>query len=318
MNGNRLTPKDGVNIYFRAIVLLVAFQLVAGVFLFVVSIFVKNEQTINIINFLMMGVLELCNILAVVFTLKTTKRKLTFGFKPIKWYVALLSFLASAVCIACFVLPAQWFGFLLEKMGFQMVSSFETGSFIESIVLLVIVVFVAPICEELVYRGALFGGLLKQKGVLTSALISGICFALMHMNPVQTVYQFFLGTVACLLAYATRSVLSAIILHAGNNLFALIMEEITMPEFPIVNTPSIKLLIITIEMFIVGVSLIYLIFKICSSSAKGNGGYRAELLKEYQTEEKSSVKLYMIASLIICIVMWIFVLVSGIFTFEIS
>ena len=71
-------------------------------------------------------------------------------------------------------------------------------------------------------------------------------------------------------------------------------------------------------MFIVGVSLIYLIFKICSSSAKGNGGYRAELLKEYQTEEKSSVKLYMIASLIICIVMWIFVLVSGIFTFEIS
>jgi membrane protease YdiL (CAAX protease family) len=79
---------------------------------------------------------------------------------------------------------------------------------------------VAPVFEEIVFRGFLFQGLRKKTGAGWAAVISTVLFALTH-----TQYDMFgwisvgtMGMVACYLTLRTGSLKSAIALHALGNL----------------------------------------------------------------------------------------------------
>ncbi len=58
---------------------------------------------------------------------------------------------------------------------------------------------IAPIAEELLFRGVLFAYMRRFLGVRAALLVSALIFGVYHGNPVQGVYAFLMG---CLIAYS--------------------------------------------------------------------------------------------------------------------
>lgn len=99
--------------------------------------------------------------------------------------------------------------------------SSQFGSF--GIQLLLIAVL-APISEEVFFRGLLFGGLRRRMGPYLAALISGVLFGMMHAptGPSAVLPLIIFGIVLALIYERTGSLWPAIGLHAFNNTIALI------------------------------------------------------------------------------------------------
>ncbi|MDO5345134.1 MAG: type II CAAX endopeptidase family protein [Lachnospiraceae bacterium] len=66
--------------------------------------------------------------------------------------------------------------------------------------------------EEFMFRGIYFHGI-RPAGILKGALVSGLCFGLLHMNINQFIYAFVLGVVFALLVEAAGSVTASMIPH---------------------------------------------------------------------------------------------------------
>ncbi len=84
----------------------------------------------------------------------------------------------------------------------------------------VLLAFVAPLTEELFFRGFVFGVLRERVGVVGGALATGVVFGLVHVagSPIETVgVLVILGVLLCALYQRTGSILPCIALHALNN-----------------------------------------------------------------------------------------------------
>src|SRR3954468_7920658 len=80
--------------------------------------------------------------------------------------------------------------------------------------------FVAPLAEELFFRGFTYGVLREKLGIGWGALATGLVFGLVHVagSPIETVgVLIILGVLLCLLYQQTGSLLPCIALHAVNN-----------------------------------------------------------------------------------------------------
>ena len=80
------------------------------------------------------------------------------------------------------------------------------------------VVIVAPIGEEIVFRGFLQKFLENYwKDITRAVLVTSLFFAMIHFNPYCTIQIYLLGVVLGFLAWKTKSVVPSIILHSINN-----------------------------------------------------------------------------------------------------
>lgn len=70
-----------------------------------------------------------------------------------------------------------------------------------------------PVCEELLFRGAIYNGYRNSAGPFKAMIFSAFLFALIHMNLNQAMYAFFIGFVLVLLKEATGSIWASIIYH---------------------------------------------------------------------------------------------------------
>jgi len=78
------------------------------------------------------------------------------------------------------------------------------------------VVFVAPIMEEIIFRGILYKKLSPYGGKVY-IFFSSLFFAIIHQNIYQLFYAFALGLVFGLITWSTGTIRYAIILHIGLN-----------------------------------------------------------------------------------------------------
>lgn len=123
-----------------------------------------------------------------------------------------------------FILPASWFALFLQNIGYHSSMGVELVSVGHYILGGIVMVLIAPFVEELIFRGFLLSGLTKKFGTHLSCLLCGLAFALMHMNPEQTVYQFCLGYVCSLAAIKGKSLLGPMLIHAISNLIAILLD----------------------------------------------------------------------------------------------
>jgi len=101
------------------------------------------------------------------------------------------------------------------------------------------IAIMAPLVEELLFRGAIQGHLLR-KGMkpVYAILIASAVFGIVHMNPIQIPFAFAIGMIFGWLYYRTGSVVPGIIGHFINNSIACIqMAVMTKEEF---NTKTIE------------------------------------------------------------------------------
>ena len=87
------------------------------------------------------------------------------------------------------------------------------------------VVIVAPIGEEIVFRGFLQKFLEDYwKDITRAVLVTSLFFAMIHFNPFWTIQIYLLGVVLGFLAWKTKSVFPSIMLHSINNGTAYILS----------------------------------------------------------------------------------------------
>jgi membrane protease YdiL (CAAX protease family) len=109
--------------------------------------------------------------------------------------------------------PPSWFWELFNKI-------FENDYGIAGAILKVVVI--APIVEELIFRGVIMHGLMRNYSRITAVLVSALLFALFHLNPWQFPATFILGLVLGILMVRTRNIILCILGHAINNGLVLI------------------------------------------------------------------------------------------------
>ena len=82
----------------------------------------------------------------------------------------------------------------------------------------------APVCEELVFRGAVLRALLRWTPRHWLAIaISALLFALIHANPIQMPHAFLIGLLLGWLYYRTDSIVPGIVYHWVNNTIAYVV-----------------------------------------------------------------------------------------------
>lgn len=86
-------------------------------------------------------------------------------------------------------------------------------------------VVLAPILEEVFFRGQILGSIKHKYGSFWALLVSSLLFALIHGNPPQMVNAFFMGLILGYICLKTGSLLSVIVIHAFNNALAYIQLE---------------------------------------------------------------------------------------------
>lgn len=83
--------------------------------------------------------------------------------------------------------------------------------------LLLLAVFVAPVCEEVLFRGFLFAGFLRGMPLAWAVILSAFIFAAAHNDPASFPVLFCIGLLLALLRWRTRSLWPGILLHLLNN-----------------------------------------------------------------------------------------------------
>ncbi len=85
------------------------------------------------------------------------------------------------------------------------------------IVFVIMVVVVAPITEELFFRGLVFGALSRIMPAWAAIGVSALIFAAVHLQLLQSIALFLLGAVLAFLVHRTGRLGPAIIAHAAFN-----------------------------------------------------------------------------------------------------
>lgn len=101
----------------------------------------------------------------------------------------------------------------------------ENSIFAAPVILVIIqTVILAPISEELLFRGILYQRLKAFTGKFwLSALISSLIFGVYHLNLAQGIFAFLFGLLACAVYDKIQNLWASILLHIGGNLLSVIL-----------------------------------------------------------------------------------------------
>ena len=142
-------------------------------------------------------------------------KDLKFTFKPKETIdtVSMMYFMNYAIGII---------GALLSKFGLPDTSpDFSlNGSLLYNTFTFISVVVLAPIFEELIFRGMILQTLSKYNKMF-AIVVTSLLFGLLHLNITQAIPAFFMSLILCYMCLKTDSLLVTILAHAGNNLLAL-------------------------------------------------------------------------------------------------
>lgn len=88
---------------------------------------------------------------------------------------------------------------------------------------MVIGALIAPLFEEIFFRGMIQRGLMERYGAMKAIWVASLIFGLIHMIPVQIVAATGMGLALGWIYYKTKSLWLPIILHTLNNALAFVM-----------------------------------------------------------------------------------------------
>ena len=99
----------------------------------------------------------------------------------------------------------------------------------------VAVVVVAPLVEELIFRGMILRGLQRRYGALVAWVGSAVLFGLVHVDPTAMIYATFGGLALGAAALWTGSTMAPLVLHIAINATAVLLPE-RLVQIPGFNT----------------------------------------------------------------------------------
>lgn len=162
-----------------------------------------------------------------------TNKKLNFNFSPtnVSTYLLIFPMMLGMMFIGEFItsqIPTTgpFFGDF-----YSFFENLMSGLTNDPIVMVITAVIMAPIFEEIVFRGIIQKGMINN-GVKPwkAILLASILFGLIHGNPWQFVGATLLGCVLGLVYYKTKSLFLPMLLHGFNNLCSAVLIFYTKKE----------------------------------------------------------------------------------------
>ncbi len=142
------------------------------------------------------------------------------GIRPtsINWYLIAILVTLIVIPLASLVTIAIYFaaGQSLEnpQLDFLLPEGLST---IDAFVMLILAGFIAPLGEELLFRGVIYTTLRERWGIWISVLLSSLLFAFIHGNIAVGITGFLLGIVAAVVFEFSGSLWTAVLVHSINN-----------------------------------------------------------------------------------------------------
>ncbi|MBR1789935.1 MAG: CPBP family intramembrane metalloprotease [Bacteroidaceae bacterium] len=151
----------------------------------------------------------------ILYLLKMIRLK-TFSLKNIKWKHAPLGVGAALTGIIAMDLLSEQLRLTdLMKIEFLELGRNPWG--------IIAIALVAPIVEELVFREAIIGSLLRHRVHRWQAiLISAVLFGLVHFNPAQIPFAFVMGLILGVIYVKMGNIVMTSLLHIINNMLAVV------------------------------------------------------------------------------------------------
>ena len=134
----------------------------------------------------------------------------------VRWWPALLGILAAVVGIFPTDMASEMLNLpdLLADLFKDLASNFWC---------ILGIALIGPIVEELVFREGIQGSLERSgKPFWMAAVISSLCFGLMHMNPAQIPFAFVMGLILSVIYHKTGNAVVTSIVHILNNSLAVV------------------------------------------------------------------------------------------------
>lgn len=146
--------------------------------------------------------------------------------KKVDYRDFIIPVVAAVVLLFAMYLPTLWYGyFTTYALRISPTAGNIDLSTPSSVVMIVIAsVFMAPVFEEAIFRGVLFNGLKKNGRAVKAVALCALAFMLMHMSPIQVVFQFALGALSAAVMNKTHRLLPCVLLHATANAVALAIQ----------------------------------------------------------------------------------------------
>jgi len=111
--------------------------------------------------------------------------------------------------------------------------------------------------EELIFRGVIMHGLMRNYPKVTAVFFSGLLFALFHLNPWQFPATLVLGMILGWIMIRTRNILLCIAGHSINNLLVLLtitwntqIRESRLADLSILTVLAISLGLVVISILL--------------------------------------------------------------------
>ena len=115
---------------------------------------------------------------------------------------------------------------------------------------------VAPVFEEILFRGLIYNELRKSMPAWVSVLLQAVAFAIFHGNWVQGVYTVVIGIVFALVYIWLKSIWAAIAIHVFYNMTSVLMSRV--PDQSIFDSYSIVFISLSL---ILGAIAFYFLWK---------------------------------------------------------
>lgn len=159
--------------------------------------------------------------------LRRHRRREAVGVVPAAWDARTTRIVAAALVISqlpLVILALQ--GATIWQAGGQAQlgigrSMLSSSGPIAAFALGLAVVVVAPVIEEILYRGYLLGALARHTPPVVAVLLASLCFMLIHAEPANLVASLCLGVATGICRVSTRSVWPGLAVHIANNAFGL-------------------------------------------------------------------------------------------------
>jgi membrane protease YdiL (CAAX protease family) len=181
-------------------------------------------------------------------------RATDFGFRRIPVRIGVTAFFAAGIA---YYVGTAVYAALTHLHGSEKLPSELVGKGTAALIGTALFVCVlAPIAEELFFRGFFFGALRqwripiagRDSGTLVAAIVTGIMFGLAHVGSAPAKYLVplaFLGFVLCIVRWRTRSLYPCMALHSVNNSLALGINQLHWSAGDILALMAGSLLVIT-------------------------------------------------------------------------
>lgn len=294
------------------------YLLVLGLTIYVVAVPAGGE--IGIVENLIVS--QLVNVVPVMLVILIGRRKYRgekifrdiLGFRRIKISTALMTVLYTFLLMPLTTLANAISMIFVDNTVAELEGDILNVPFF--IMFFIMAVF-GPFCEELVFRGAFFRGFRRSGNIFGAILMSGMLFALMHMNFNQAAYALLLGIMMALLAEAAGSTVAPFIMHLVFNGQSVCLMYLSDRLFPELMEEGLEDYSMNSEELVMVIAVYLLLAVVCTSIAfcvavwiAGNEGKQNFLRTIWASRKNRGKRLWSVCLVIGIVLSLIFMILS--------